>query len=925
MEQLRHRAISSVLTFVYRMKIILLATLLSGCAASSGSMQSFEMVEPRANHGWILDNENEPQLQQLVAGLDNGAPDLAALSTQPPAAVDDRPSGGTFFAKADSESSSENATPDADSEGTTNTVGLPENSGQLLMLPPLNPTELLELIDSLQLEFQTTRSYREAAPSESNRLPPIPSGVADTVTLIKTTGSSTQFIRLGLRHFLSQPARLWTQGTLRVSAESPWGLNPDLTEIPTFLESVLKAMEEMKQQLAKTQLTFELYQLSYIDVKGALDALKVLGVSSEEDPTKITFPINFQQLPMVVRMPSPSVEQTGLLGATEMTKGAFDLSVSPSIASTLPGDANTSPTSQLLIYYHPAYPEQFSSVQKLLEEYVDRPARQIFVEGMVLEISEDGLEELGLNWEFREGNFETLIDSLNTPGTGENLQLTFDDLQEFDKNWAMNLKALVRDGKAEILSRPSVLTLNNRQATIRVGTDIPIATSQEQGLVKDISKLSFSFKYLATGISLNVMPRVNRTGDEVSMLVDTIVSAAVPNADLELKSSSGEVLASAPTVSTRRIQTYARIQNNMPFIIGGLISKEQQVIRNKIPLIGDIPYLGVLFRSKRSSTAKREVIIVLTPHVLAETDRRTLGRYMPKDEDKFDEFGNDLFRDTYRIRAEDVFDLTFLYENPRLKRYRELTERVFEEDFRIARVQPFNAFAEGRIPGENILVHRMIYEVIKRLSDGQKGEWLDQRVGLERLILFESEQIGGYSIAFLDQILTNLGDGITSDSFFDNNLNRALTITFRDNQQANLSGPVQVAPVPKIEVVHCADRQEWGRLLWELNQPDTDGTQRRAIVLEDRSDLIRLRRAVLLKKTVGLNGGTPMMTLTNFSLGKVLLIPEPKPSQTYPIDATVARYFFETEHYYGATVQTLDKSFQAVDEALEELDFSISN
>ena len=889
-------------------------------------MQSFEMVEPRTNHGWIFENDNNPQFQQLVADLDNDAPNTAVNSTLSLASVDDSPSGGTFSTKVDSESSAENATLAADSVETTNTVGLPENSGQLLMLPPLNPTELLELIDSLRLELQTTRSYREAAPSESNILPSIPSGVADTVTLVKTTGYSTQFIRLGLRRFLSQPARLWTQGTLRVSAESPWKPNPDLAELPTYLESVLKATEEMKQQLAKTQLTYELYQLSYIDVKGALEALKALGIHSEEDPTKITFPIDFQQLPMVVRMPSPSVEQTGLLGASEeMATGAFDLSVTPSIASTFPADANTSPASQLLIYYHPAYPEQFSGVQKLLEEYVDRPARQIFVEGMVLEISEDGLEELGMNWEFREGNFETVIDSLNTPGTGENLQLTFDDLQEFDKNWAMNLKALVRDGKAEILSRPSVLTLNNRQATIRVGTDIPIATSQEQGLVKDINKLSFSFKYLATGISLNVMPRVNRTGDEVSMLVDTIVSAAVPNADLELKSSSGEVLASAPTVSTRRIQTYARIQNNMPFIIGGLISKEQQVIRNKIPIIGDIPYLGVLFRSKRSSTAKREVIIVLTPHVLAETDRRTLGRYMPKDEDKFDEFGNDLFRDTYRIRAEDVFDLTFLYENPRLKRYRELTAIVFEEDFRMAQVPPFSAFAGGRIPGENILVHRMMYEVIKRLSDGQKGKWLDQRVSFERLILFESEQIGGYSIAFLDQILANLGDGISSDSFFDNNQNRALTITFRDNQQANMSGPVQVAPVPKIAVMPCTDRQEWGRLLWELNQPDADGSQRRAIVLEDRSDLIRLRRAVLLKKIVGLNGGTPMMTLANFSLGKVLLIPEPKPNQTYPIDSTVARYFFETEHYYGATVQTLDKSFKAVEEALNELDFSIRN
>jgi general secretion pathway protein D len=115
----------------------------------------------------------------------------------------------------------------------------------------------------------------------------------------------------------------------------------------------------------------------------------------------------------------------------------------------------------------------------------------------------------------------------------------------------------------------------------------------------------------------------------------------------------------------------------------------------------------------------------------------------------------------------------------------------------------------------------------------------------------------------------------------------------------------------------CPSRKAWGEMLWELNQPDPDGLPRFTILIRDQEDLVRLRRAVLLKKVVGLNGGEEMMTLANFSLGKVLLIPEPKPNQTYPIDATVARYFYYTEHYYGATLNEMEQSFRAIEEMTE--------
>ena len=129
------------------------------------------------------------------------------------------------------------------------------------------------------------------------------------------------------------------------------------------------------------------------------------------------------------------------------------------------------------------------------------------------------------------------------------------------------------------------------------------------------------------------------------------------------------------------------------------------------------------------------------------------GRHLPKDENRFDEFGNLLFRDRYRIRAEDVFDLGFLEQNEQLQQARRAAEAAIRADFRLASQQPYRLFADGRIPGEELLVDRMIYDVIKRLSNSARDpHWLDQRVPLERLILFRAPQQGGYEVVFLHSL-----------------------------------------------------------------------------------------------------------------------------------------------------------------------------
>jgi hypothetical protein len=387
------------------------------------------------------------------------------------------------------------------------------------------------------------------------------------------------------------------------------------------------------------------------------------------------------------------------------------------------------------------------------------------------------------------------------------------------------------------------------------------------------------------------------------------VSARVPGEDLEIRSTDGVLLATAPTVSTRRVQTYSRIRNNTPFIIGGLVLRENTTELDKVPLLGDIPLIGVAFRAEKTTTSKTEVIIVLTPYVVPED--QYIARSLPKDEDLFDSFGNELFRDSYRIRTEDVFDLSFLFENKRLQTYCDLAREAIGNNFRLADREPFRSFNGGRIPGEDILVTRMIYEVVKRLDTADE-------IALRRVIFFEGQQepLGGYDVRFIERTLAQLGGGVSPGAFFRNMPGKALAVTYSYDRESMDPDRLASEPIPELSIVDCPDRGAWGEMLWELNQPTADGRDRYTILINDESDLERLRRALALKRIVMLNGGNEQLMLRNFSVGKVLLMPELKPDQVHVIDADVARYFFHTEHYYAATVRQIEKRLTELDAEL---------
>jgi general secretion pathway protein D len=570
-------------------------------------------------------------------------------------------------------------------------------------------------------------------------------------------------------------------------------------------------------------------------------------------------------------------------------------------------------TQELLVLYHPDYPEQFQKVRKVLQESVDRPARQVYIEALVVEVSRGNFDRLGVQWAAQHGQSAIYLGTAGPLGpTGAAASYFRNDLNAAGNvvrvppvagwNIYARIEALVSEDKAQILSRPSLVTLDNRQATIRVGNDIPVAQSTGSN-----NNIGYSYKSIPTGIMLNVRPRVSEDGKEISMLIDATVSDTVRGADLRVVDpDTNAVVVTAPTISTRRVQTYARIRDNMPLIIGGLIGKTVVKGYDRVPLLGAIPVIGALFGHTQVETEMREVIIVLTPTVVGEDPRLAKAQF-PKDDGLFDVTGTTLFKEKFRIGSEDVVDSAHFRNNERFLRYREAANQAVNRDTALANVAPFSQFAGTRVPADSIFVTGMMYRMLDRLNAGDA-------IPLKSLRVFEKDAAGLPMPASLTAALARHGGGSDPESFFARNPGKAFAITYRPARSTGSDFLSEA--IPEVRVVDCATREAWRKLLWDLNQPDDRGA-RYTILLQDPGDLRRLQLAVATHNTVIANGGERAMSLDFWLAGRMLNVQEVTPSWERILDADMARDYFIGEHYYAYFMQEHLRALESLDRVLQ--------
>jgi general secretion pathway protein D len=170
------------------------------------------------------------------------------------------------------------------------------------------------------------------------------------------------------------------------------------------------------------------------------------------------------------------------------------------------------------------------------------------------------------------------------------------------------LRAIAQAGKTEILSRPSILTRNNQQAVISLGQEVPLVTNTRfDTLGNQINTVT----YQNVGIILRVTPFITADG-KVEMIVSPETSALADRSQWVPIAAN----VTAPVINSRVADTVVVVPDKQTVVIGGLMEKSKLSTDSKIPILGDIPILGNLFKRKAKEDSKTELMIFLTPYIV---------------------------------------------------------------------------------------------------------------------------------------------------------------------------------------------------------------------------------------------------------------------------------------------------------------------
>ena len=283
--------------------------------------------------------------------------------------------------------------------------------------------------------------------------------------------------------------------------------------------------------------------------------------------------------------------------------------------------------------------ENLAQIRRLVST-LDIPVRQVLIESRIVIVSDDFSRELGIRWGVTAVNDTSdglIAVSGSNSGTNTIVNSALNNLQSTGSPYPvqlpaqgdrynvnlpianpagrlglallgedylvdLELSAAQAEGRGEVISSPRVITANQKEASIRQGVEIPYQESSSSGAT--------STQFKEAVLSLTVTPQI--TPDD-RIILDLTVT----------KDSVGQVVSderggSIPSIDTREVVTQVLVNNGQTVVLGGVYETEEGQRVSKVPFLGDIPGVGVLFRSTRTVSRKSELLIFVTPKILKE-------------------------------------------------------------------------------------------------------------------------------------------------------------------------------------------------------------------------------------------------------------------------------------------------------------------
>jgi len=267
-----------------------------------------------------------------------------------------------------------------------------------------------------------------------------------------------------------------------------------------------------------------------------------------------------------------------------------------------------------------ATPEEFKQIRRIIRE-LDTVRDQVLIEALIIEVGANNGWSFGIDWML--GNqtgshiyggssmLSGTVPNYNASSIGSDKTLAVPlaaglQLGYINDNSILSfalLNATGTDSKFNILSTPQILTLDNHEAELNVGQEIPVPTNNR---ISDSGTQFYTYDYKSVGVKLKITPHITKKSRITLDLFQTVDSVLGTTTDPTIP----------PTLGKRDIKTKVTVMDGRTIVVGGLITNNKKVSITKIPLLGDIPVIGWLFKHKTVSYEKTNLLVFITPHIV---------------------------------------------------------------------------------------------------------------------------------------------------------------------------------------------------------------------------------------------------------------------------------------------------------------------
>jgi general secretion pathway protein D len=264
----------------------------------------------------------------------------------------------------------------------------------------------------------------------------------------------------------------------------------------------------------------------------------------------------------------------------------------------------------------------YSALETVINK-LDIPRRMVYLEALIMEVQADKEFAVGVEWRGAESinsgdglifgasrpGDSSVVPDVDNPNLPKGLAVGFiTDTIEINgvtfPSLAAVLNAFKKDDDVHIISTPQILTTDNEEAEIKVGENVPYITSQN---TTNANQDYTNYEYKDVGVTLKITPQINQ---------ENVVRLELFVESIKLKNPTIALLTNTPTTFQRNVQTTVIIEDGNTLVIGGIIGDDVQDSQYKVPLLGDIPGLGWMFKSESQSVKRVNLYVFITPKII---------------------------------------------------------------------------------------------------------------------------------------------------------------------------------------------------------------------------------------------------------------------------------------------------------------------